>query len=226
PDRSGWQNGMSAVRKAVGGVVAAFAALQGAQVVFQQIKQAIDAADRLDELSARLQVSTEKLSAWGYAAQMSGTSLDALAGALPKLSKAIVAAQDEGSRMREIFDTLGIKAIDPLTGRLRKAEEVLPELADAFAGLDNPTLEAALAMELFGKSGAELLEFLNRGSRGLNELEERARALGIVVSAETAGAAAEFNDRLADLRAVTQGLITQLTAELLPELNRFLEWAV
>ncbi len=226
PDLSGWQNGLSAVRKAVGGVVAAFAALQGAQVVFQQIKQAIDAADRLDELSARLQVSTEKLSAWGYAAQMSGTSLDALAGALPKLSRAIVAAQDEGSRMREIFDALGIKAIDPLTGRLRKAEEVLPELADAFAGLDNPTLEAALAMELFGKSGAELLEFLNRGSRGLNELEERARALGIVVSAETAGAAAEFNDRLADLRAVTQGLVTQLSAELLPELNRFLEWAV
>lgn len=226
PDLSGWQNGLSAVRKAVGGVVAAFAALQGAQVVFQQIKQAIDAADRLDELSARLQVSTEKLSAWGYAAQMSGTSLDALAGALPKLSKAIVAAQDEGSRMREIFDTLGIKAIDPLTGRLRKAEEVLPELADAFAAMDNPTLEAALAMELFGKSGAELLEFLNRGSRGLNELEERARALGIVVSAETAGAAAEFNDRLADLRAVTQGLITQLTAELLPQLNRFLEWAI
>ncbi|WP_426806436.1 hypothetical protein, partial [Stenotrophomonas sp. SrG] len=76
--------------------------------------------------------------------------------------------------------------------------------------------KTALAMQLFGKSGAEFREFLCLGADGLRTMEERARALGIVIDADTAGAAAEFNDRVEDLRAATQGWFTQLAAELLP----------
>lgn len=50
-------------------------------------------------------------------------------------------------------------------------------------------------------------------------MEERARSLGIVIDSDTAGAAAEFNDRLDDLRAATQGWFTQLASELLPTLT-------
>jgi hypothetical protein len=151
------------------GKLAGFAAgFVSVNAVFEGLKGALDNADRLDELSARLGVSTEKLSTLGYAAQLSGSSLEDLASAFPKLSKNIAEAADSGSKSADLFNALGINIKDA-AGHLRSADDLLPELADKFTTLDNQTTETALAMELFGKSGGELLEFLNRGGCGLGE---------------------------------------------------------
>lgn len=198
------------VGTAVGvGVAAATTAL--AALTYQSIQY----ADQLDELSARLGISTEQLSAWGYAAKLSGTSLDSLASAIPKLSKNMAAALDQNSRMGQLFETLGISVTDA-AGNLRDVESVLPEIADRFKALDNDTTEAALAMELFGKSGAELLEFLNRGASGLDDFAQRAAELGIVVGEDTAAAAAEFNDKLDEMKGLATGLGLQIAEKLLP----------
>lgn len=181
--------------------------------------QAINFADEIDEMSARLLISTETLSGWAYAAQLSGTSLDALTSAIPKLSKNMAEAVDQGSKQAALFKALGI-AVTDAEGRLRRVEEVIPEIADRFKALDNPTQEAALAMELFGKSGTELLEFLNRGGDGIQELMDRARELGIVIDGDTAAAAAQFKDQLGDLQALAMALGLQIAERLLPDLIR------
>ncbi len=186
------------------------------------INTAIASADRLDELSARFGTSTEQLSAWGYAAKMTGSDIEGLAGVIPKFSKSIADAADEGSEAAKIFKALGI-AVKDQAGNLRSYEELLPEVADRFKTLDNVTTETAVAMQLFGRSGSEFLEFLNLGSDGLQRMEDRARALGIVIDGETAGAAAEFNDRLDDLRAATGGWFTQIAAQLLPTMTDLVE---
>lgn len=204
----------------IGGFVAGVASVQA---VFEGFRSAIERADQLDELSARLDISTEKLSTWGYAAQLSGTSLDDLTAALPKLSKNMVEALDSSSKSAEIFKALGVSVTDS-EGKLRAVQDVLPEIADRFKSLDDATLESSLSMELFGKSGTGLLEFLNRGSDGIAELEQRARDLGIEIDGNTSTAAAAFKDRLDDLKAATSGLFTQLSAELLPELTKLVNW--
>ncbi|KRD71452.1 phage tail tape measure protein [Lysobacter sp. Root96] len=179
--------------------------------------QAINYADQLDEMSARLGISTEKLSGLGYAAKLSGLDLDSLGSAFPKLSKNLAAALDPTSKQAELFKALGVAVTDGV-GKLREVEDVLPDLADRFKTLDDDTMEAALAMELFGKSGAEMLEFLNRGSDGLAELEARAAQLGIVVGQDTAEAAGQFKDELDDLAAIATGLGLQLAQQLLPQM--------
>jgi len=200
-------------------VVAAGAALTTVTV------QAIQFADQIDEMSQRIGVSTEQLSGWAYAAKLSGTSLDSLTNALPKLSKNMAAAQDEGSRLGQLFKAIGVDTVDA-AGNLRDVEDVLPDLADRFKALDNDTLEAALAMELFGRSGAELLEFLNRGSDGIKTLTDRAAQLGIVIGTDTAANAAEFNDRLDDLAAMGMAFGIILADELLPSLIALTEWFI
>jgi hypothetical protein len=177
--------------------------------------QAIQFADQIDEMSQRLGISTEQLSGWGYAAKLSGTSFESLTNALPKLAKNMAAAQVEGSRMAELFNAIGVATVDA-QGNLRDVEDVIPDLADRFKALDNDTAEAALAMELFGRSGAEMLEFLNRGPDGIRELTDRAAELGIVIGSDTAANAAEFNDRLDDLKAIATGLGIQVADRLLP----------
>lgn len=207
--------GFTAVASVIGGAVAAFASVD---LAIAGLSNAINAADRIDELSARFSISTETLSGWGYAAKMTGSDLESLVGIIPKFSKNIADASKAGSEADKTFKALGISVKDQ-AGNLRSFEDLLPEVQNRFAGISNETTKTALAMQLFGKSGAEFLEFLSLGADGLRTMEERARALGIVIDADTAGAAAEFNDRVDDLRAATQGWFTQLAAELLPTLT-------
>ncbi len=196
----------------VAGFVGAFVSAQAAVTAFNN---AVTAADRLDELSAKLGISTEKLSAWGYAAKMTGTDLESVNTSLDKLSKSAAAALDAGSRQGKMFKALGVDVRDA-NGNLRAAEDLLPEIADGFKAIHNDTLEAAVAMELFGKSGAQMLEFLNLGSSGLDDMASRAKALGIVIDGETAAAAAKFKDEVDNLKAATQGVTTQIAAGMLP----------
>lgn len=210
------------LKGAVGSVAAFTAGLVGgllsAQAAFDAFMNAVNNADRLDELSARLGISTEQLSEWGYAAKLSGSDLESLTGSIQKFSKTVATAADANSRQAELFASLGISVKDA-AGNLRDVEDLLPEVADRFKALDNETTETALAMELFGRSGAELLEFLNRGSDGLSELADEARELGGVIDGETAQAAAAFKDEIDRLRVATNGYFTVVARELLPALT-------
>jgi hypothetical protein len=208
-------SGFTAIGSVIGGAVAAFASVDAA---ITGLSNAINAADRIDELSARFSISTETLSGWGYAAKMTGSDLEGLVGIIPKFTKNIADASKAGSEADKTFKALGISVKDQ-AGNLRSFEDLLPEVQTRFAGISNETTKTALAMQLFGKSGSEFLEFLSLGADGMRTMEERARTLGIVIDSDTAGAAAEFNDRLDDLRAATQGWFTQLAGELLPTLT-------
>lgn len=200
---------------AVAGFAAGFLSVQAA---FEGFRNAIDQADKLNDFNQRLGISAEKLSAWGYAARQTGTDIDSLGKGLRFLAKNMADALDPKSSKARIFEALGVNIKDA-EGRLRDLESMLPEIAEAFKQLDNETLESALAMELFGKNGAELIEFLNQGRDGLQSMEEKAKALGIVLSQDTLSAADAFKDEVDNLKSATQGLFTQISAELLPELT-------
>lgn len=199
------------------GAVIATAALAALGVA---VGKSIDNADAMRDLSIRIGVGTEKLSEYAYAAKQTGTDIDGLARGLKILSKNAAEAADETSAKGKLFEALGIDVIDPITKSLKSLDQLLPEIANKFKNLEDGTTKAALAQELFGKSGLELIEFLNQGGQGLDEMGEKARRLGIVISEDTAAAADEFNDRLADLRAQGAGFANEVTAQLLPALNQ------
>lgn len=184
--------------------------------IVASLNSAIDRMDELRDASIRLGVGTETLSAFGYAAQQTGTDIDSLGKAFKILSKNIADAS-EGKGKAPIFAALGISVKDA-QGNLKQLEQIIPEIADAFSQLEDGTQKAALAQELFGKSGLELTEFLNSGSAGLKEFTDRARELGLVVSQDAADSADKFNDNLADLKGAITGLATEIATPLLPAL--------
>lgn len=175
---------------------------------------AINNADRINELSNQLSVSSETLSIWGYAAKQSGTDLETVADIVPKLSKRLMEAQDETSKTGKLFKDL---KIDPR--QFSGVEDALPRIMDLFKQLKSPIAEQALAMELFGRNGADLLEFLNLGSDGLKTMEDRARALGIVMNDQATNAAAEFKDEIENMKAATLGLGANIAQQLLPQMT-------
>jgi hypothetical protein len=195
------------VRGALGGMAAgltagAFAAL---------VKNAVDSADALDEMSSRIGVSVDQLSRLQLAYQMAGMDSAAMQSSLGKLQKEIAADN-------EALKQLGIRTRNT-NGTLRDSTEVLYDIADAWAGAQDGTAETAAAMAIFGKSGAEMNGLLNMGSAGLRDMAHQAEQLGLALDSETAAAAARFNDQMDLLIGRATGLQRQMAFALLPALN-------
>lgn len=181
-------------------------------------KSSIDYADQLDETSKKVGVSVEELSALQYAAKLSGVSFEQLQTGLKKLSVAMTESQDPASEMANAFNTLGIKTTD-VGGKLKPTDKVLAEIAERFKNAPDGIGKTAIAMQIFGKSGADLIPMLNEGKEGLAKLKKEAEKLGVVIDSETAKAAGDFNDSLDKLAFASRGVGLSLAKELTPTLN-------
>ncbi len=200
-------DGIDGFRTAVSGAVAAL----GVTAFAGWVKGAIDSADALNDLSEQTGIAAGKLSEYQYAAQMSGTSLDTLSTGFKELAKGIASNDDA-------LKSIGVATRDA-AGNLRGTDQVLEDVAEKFAGYEDGAAKSALAMQLFGKAGQEMIPFLNNGKEGLAELRGEAQSLGVVLSDDMVAAAANFNDGLDRLKTAGGGFAAQLAGELLPALG-------
>jgi hypothetical protein len=187
------------------GVAISGALASAGGAIVEMVSHAAEAADHLVKLSQSAGVSVEALSSLGYAAKLSDIDLEALGGSLEKLSKHMFEAADKGGTSGAAFERLGISVKDS-SGHLRNIEDVMADLAGKFSGMEDGAAKTALAMQLFGKSGAVMIPLLNQGSEGLAKMTEEARKLGITIDGETSKAAEEFHDNLVRLEGVLTGV--------------------
>jgi len=181
------------------------------------IKSAIDRADELSKAGQKIGVSTEALSALEYAARLSDVSLQQLSTGIGKLSQNMVAAVSGNKQLSGAFDAIGVSVTDA-NGKLRGADEVLLDLADVFKSLPDGADQTALAMQLMGKSGRDMVPLLNGGSEAITAMTDEARTLGLVVGAEFGKQAEEFNDALTTARAGLEGAASTVATQLTPTL--------
>ena len=175
------------------------------------IRGAIDAADAAGKLSASTGIAVKDLAGLQMTYEQGGLGQDVFAKSTAKLSKAIA----DGS---VALDAMGVKTRDA-AGNLRSTKDVIYEVSDKFADYADGANKAALAQEIFGKSGAEMIPLLNAGSAGMIAAQEAAEQLGLTISEGTAAKAAEFNDTLDTLQRGLGGVATRVAAELVPTLS-------
>ena len=152
------------------------------------IKSAIDAADHLNKLSQKIGISVEALSTLRFAAQLSDVSLETLQKGIKGLSQNIAEANTGVGDGAQVFDALGI-SVKNADGSMKSTEAVLLQMADVFANLEDGAVKTALAVKLFGKSGMDMIPFLNQGAAGINQLTAEAERLGLKLTTEKIGRA-------------------------------------
>lgn len=189
---------------------AAMAAAAGSVAV--AMKLAVDRMDELGESAQKLGITTEALSGLEYAASMSGVTVETLSGSINKLNRSAA----DGN---PAFAAMGI-SIKSADGALKSADQLLVEVAGKFAGYKDGAEKSALAMEIFGKSGADMIPMLNQGSTGLRELVAEAERMGLVIGKDATEAAGRFNDTMDRVRKTQGGIVDQMTVALLPVLER------
>ena len=175
-----------------------------------------EAGDKLNKMSERTGVAVETLSELGYAADQSGSNLEVLEASLRKMQNVLVDAASGSKTARKSLGMLGL-SIEELAGLT--PDEQFQRIADRISKVADPTLKAALAMDIFGKSGTQLLPMIAGGAKGLDELRQRARQLGLVVSKEDAEAATLFGDTLDDLWKTIKAGVFAIGSALAPLLT-------
>ncbi|MCC6505154.1 MAG: phage tail protein [Aquimonas sp.] len=210
--------GLTDTAKGVNGVLANLGVAVSVAGLTAMVKSAIDTGDARDEMSQRVGVSVETLSVWKPAAEQSGVSGESFEKGLRKLSTTMLEAATGSEDAARNFAAVGVEFKNQ-DGTLRATDQVLLDLAERFKAMPDGAEKTALAMQLFGKAGAELIPFLNQGRDGINGLAAEMQALGVQMSSETAAQAGNFNDALDKLHLATKSIGNQIIASLLPALN-------
>jgi hypothetical protein len=196
--------------------------------VLTGFSKAIDAVGGLVDASQKLGIVNDQLAGLKHAAEQSGLSFEQLGSGLGILSKNLAGiAGGAVSPAAQNLKALGISATDA-AGQLKGVDAIVIELADKFAGMQDGAAKTALAMQLFGKSGADMIPMLNLGSAEIARLRQEANQLGLVLDAETAAGVEALGDSFATIGKAVSGFWTQLSGQLLPTLkfltDRILEW--
>jgi hypothetical protein len=202
------------LRLAMGGLNKTFGALGliisgGAFVGL--VKGAIDSADAFGKMSDQTGIAANTLQAYVNAGKLAGVSQETIDKGLRRLAQSMREADQGVATYKDSFDSLGISVRDT-DGTLKSSEQVLGEISDKFATLENGATKAAISMEIFGRSGANLINLLNGGAASLEEFN-------YAVSNEFAQNAEFFNDQIAVLAIQFDGFRKQLADALLPALN-------
>lgn len=199
--------GTAAMAAVAAGTVALATALMDA------VNAVSEYGDTVDKTSQKLGVSAEAYQKWDYVMNISGTSMQNMTMGLKTLTNKLDDAKNGSSDAQEMFAKLGL-SMEDLNSMSR--EDAFEAVIRGFQGMEDSTERAALANDLFGRSGQELTPLFNTSIEETQELMENAERLGFVMGEDDVKAAAAFKDAQTTLQKTMDGLRNSIASKFLP----------
>lgn len=162
---------------------AATAPLLGAAKLFGSV------GDDLGHMADRTGFSVEALSELRLGVKLAGTDMNTFEGAIGRMQKSI---SDAGRGLATPVAALRSLGLSYQELKNQSPEKQFMMIGDALSRIENPTLRAAVAMDLLGRSGAALLPLFAQGAGGMEKMRDQARALGLTITGEDVKAAGEL----------------------------------
>jgi methyl-accepting chemotaxis protein len=199
------------------GMLAIEAATAGARAVVDGFGDAIDLGGKLNDLSSRTGESAGNLLVLQRAFENTGVGADKVGTSVNKLQKFMTDAAAGGADQTATLNALGVSMSD-LAGKT--PTEQMGVLAGKIASISDPAERARASMEVFGKSGGELLPLLNNFGA---EIEGAKGQLGDLpnVMDRSAGALDSLGDNLSAMGSKTMEFAAGFIESALPALNSF-----
>lgn len=165
------------------------------------------ALDRIDKLSQQLGLSRESFQEWDFILSQAGIDIDSMSTGFKTLTDKTAALTEGNAAAEEAFGKLGI-SVDDVKGKTQ--EEIFEMTIEALQGMEEGTEKAALANDLFGRSGQDLAPLINASAESVEKLREKAHDLNIIMSDEAVDAGVKFTDSIDQLKRMGVGLISEM----------------
>lgn len=194
------------------GAVAGSVALASA-VTYKAAEAMADYGEAVHKTAQVTGASTDAIQQWVFAAHASGVNAKETVESFSKLAEVQNRAVHGNKVAVDAFAALGISLS---TLRSSSPNDLLAKIADAFHNSADGAGKAAVANELFGASGANLIPLLDRGSAGLAQLGAEARNAGAIIGGETIEQMAAMKEQMELAHARMDAMSMSAKTVLLP----------
>ena len=179
-----------------------------------------EAAAGIDDIAQRTGASAESLSQLRYAAEQSGANLEAVEKGMRKLGDVTTQAAGGSKSAAAALASVGLSAEQLLA---MPVEDRFLAVAQGISQIQDPAAQASVAMDLLGKSGADLVPMMADGAGRIRALMAEADKLGMTISGEQAKAAAAFDDKWQGLVATLRNASNIIAVAVLPYLSQMID---
>lgn len=211
------------------GIAVAGAASTAAIGIWKIVSSSSDMISEFDKMSQKTGIAIEGLQGLQYAAKMADVDFSEMSVGLKFLAKNAADFSKGTGDAVVAFKSLGVSAVDT-TGKLKPTDQLLLELADKFSRLKDGPDKAALALDIFGRSGTEMIPVLNMGAKGIAEYTGKFKDFGEVIGGGLLQKNEEFERVTKNLSTALTGIKLALANELFPIVTKYIdkidEWIV
>lgn len=211
----GMSGAFSALRGSMGTLLPVFGAFTTAAGAIAALTSATRAAEALHNLSQELGVAPGNLQVLTQVAGEFGVSQEAMTGALRRSTRMVSELAAGTPSAVKAFRVLGLTMQD--FAGLDSAEQ-FRLIAERIAALP-PQMQAAAAIDIFGRSGQGLLNFIREGGSAIGEMDTLLTQLGVKMTTEQVAAIEGMGDAIGRLTLPMQGFINQFLAGVAPAIT-------
>jgi len=176
----------------------------------------------VDQLQDQLGGTTEQMSKLLYVGRSVGLTTDDLSQTFGVLGKKIADSLPEIAKGTSEFDKWGVKLKDS-SGSVVGFDEALRRVEQRFMEVGQNAQGSALLMDLFGKSGKSLSDFLALTDKQMAAMSQEAEDFGLVLSQTGSNSIEDFNRKLSRFDLEMTGIKLQIGMFVLPLLSGLLE---
>ena len=204
--------GVRALGMAVKSLLAPLLILTSLVSIFAAFGRAAKDLEAIDDLSQELGVASGELQVLGKVAEEAGASQEMMVGGLRRTSRMVGQLASGAPGATKAFERLGLTMNDMAGLSTAQQFELISQRIAALP----PHMQAAAAINIFGRSGQGLLNFIRQGSTAIGEMDLLMTNLGVKLRNDQVAGIALMGDAMGRLSLVTQGFINQFLAELAP----------
>lgn len=192
--------------------------LAGGAAFFGLVKGAMDAGDKLGEVSQRVGLSVDTFAAMQFAAAQADVDAESFATAMDQLNKKMGEMKvGKGGEFLHFLNEISPTFAKQMKGA-KNTEAALALLTDAFSKIEDPGKRATLAAHAFGKSGLQMGVFLAQGADAIAETADRFDHL-VGSQEEYARVSGDLDNATRETETAFTGLRSAVAAGLFPALT-------
>lgn len=188
------------------------------------VTRSINKIAELGKTAQQIGVPVEQLSLLDSAAKKAGLSSDELSQAIKLFARnagEVRSAIEPADAFMRTLESLQVK-LHGTGNAVRPTTALIMELADRFSRMPDGVQKSRMAMELFGRTGTEMIPFLNQGPAAIQKWMDAAEKMGPVTK-EQADAAQRFNNSLRSINNSFDLVVKRAVLEFLPAMEKTAE---
>ncbi|NNM56306.1 phage tail tape measure protein [Acidocella sp.] len=191
--------------------------------LFEMVHKFAESTEVLDQAAQKIGITAGAMQTLDYAAKQTGLDTDSFNRGLTILNKNLgEAGTGQNKNLRSLLDHLHISLRDT-KGNVIGAAAALPALEKAFYATHDAAQKAYIAQLMFGRSGLDMIPFLDQGPDKIAALQAQFAKLGYTPTGADQLNSEKFNEAWREMETAVGGFTDELGAKLMPVLTPIID---